>query len=115
MRLTVNTCAWLPQGVNQVLTSYQTFSTRHGPADLFAERRRRVGERQAQALFDVPDRNWTYSLEDCFAGVVLDEGHLAKNPRSHINVAVRWLNAPFVVLAMATPLHSGIGDYLLHG
>jgi SNF2 family DNA or RNA helicase len=95
-----------------VLTSYQTFSVRHGPAALFTWRRKSgMSASGAKALADIPDPKWELSLDGCFRMVVLDEAHLAKNEEAHINVATGWLEASFYVLATATPLHNSIFDF----
>lgn len=96
-----------------ILTSYQTFAGRHGPAALRAWRRSNAGPGRSvdKSLWTVPDRGWPNDLRGCFRAVFLDEAHIAKNEESHMNIAVRWIDCDFNVLTTATPLHSSLYDF----
>jgi hypothetical protein len=114
--------------IRLIVTTPHSFLNRHGPARL---RQSRIVELKASLSkgsisksayehrykdivsgpdFARPSRKWEYDLQGCFAGVIVDEAHLMRNPYSQANITLRWLDAPKVILATATPVWNAVSD-----
>jgi hypothetical protein len=108
-----------------IITTPETFAHRHGPMalsdwrrDQSRQKRKGTGrsfdddftkeeEIHFQKVFTRPDPTWKFDLSGCFSGLIVDEAHGVKSEQAMANMALRWLDAPFVALATATPVTSG--------
>ncbi|KAM5480548.1 hypothetical protein McanMca71_002413 [Microsporum canis] len=97
-----------------VVTSYQSFSSRHGPTSLGRWRRKELGLKlvEIQKLSKTSDKRWPENLCDLFGTVVLDEAHLVKNRETQTASVVLWLEPKFYLLLTATPISNRIEDFL---
>jgi hypothetical protein len=96
-----------------VITSYETFQSRHGPQGR-KDFMKREGIREHVAItgFGTDETTWPADLNGLFEAVLCDEAQYLRNHESAHNVSIGWLNAPFTILASATPIWSSIQDFL---
>jgi hypothetical protein len=96
-----------------IITSLPTLVARHGPPILRGYRINKQGwsaNDATQAMY-VPDADWVHDLSGVFDIVTIDEAHQIKNPDTAAHATVAWLQASFHVLATASVLPNGIGDF----
>ena len=96
-----------------IITSLPTLVARHGPPVLTGYRINKKGwsaNAATQAMHD-PDVDWVHDLSGVFDIVTIDEAHQIKNPDTAAHTTVAWLQASFHVLATASVLPNGIGDF----
>ena len=96
-----------------IISSYTTFSTRHGPS---AIRKKRVNKlhmsnTEADKVQTEADEEFPGNITGCFELVVNDECHLLKSLVADASIAVQWLNAPRYIMISATLIPNGITDW----
>jgi hypothetical protein len=108
-----------------IITTPETFAHRHGPKGVTEWRHNRIREAWTargrprndtfmkeeetylQANFTKPDRDWKYDLSGCFSSLIMDKAQCVKSNLAIANIALRWIDTPFVALTTATPITSG--------
>ncbi|PYI11513.1 putative DNA repair helicase rad5,16 [Aspergillus sclerotiicarbonarius CBS 121057] len=93
-----------------IITSYQTFSYRHGPTAVRAWYTETTEICPDEIL--CPPAKFPFSLDGCFSDVILDEAHILRNPETSQSRAVHWLKADFHLLVTATPIYNSRKDIL---
>ena len=96
-----------------VVSSYSTFTERHGPT---MQRKWRINtsrwsRTQADSNIDNLDPKWPDALDNMFGFVVLDEAHIIKHVSNKTSTCITWLSAAFHILITATPIPNGIEDW----
>jgi hypothetical protein len=59
----------------------------------------------------VQDEDWDFDLKGAFSNVTVDKAHRVKNEDTSAHCVLRWLDAPFYVLATASVLPNSIADF----
>ncbi|UDD59055.1 hypothetical protein AFCA_006473 [Aspergillus flavus] len=95
-------------GRKVVITSYQTFSNRHGSAAAKAWCRRT--HQVYMEDIPTPPNGFPHLLDGCFSDVIVDEGHTLRNSDTSQSRAVHWLKASFYLLLTATPIYNSRED-----
>ncbi|GMG25245.1 unnamed protein product [Aspergillus oryzae] len=95
-------------GRKVVITSYQTFSNRHGSAAAKAWCRRT--HQVYMEDIPTPPNGFPHLLDGCFSDVIVDEGHTLRNSDTSQSRAVHWLKASFYLLLTATPIYKSRED-----
>jgi SNF2 family DNA or RNA helicase len=96
------------RGRTVIITTYETWRSRHGPSALAAWRK---SNKLPGLPAGVCDPTWPSNLSGKFQDVILDEAHLLRNPDSSQSIAVRWLKATFYLCMSATILFNSINDF----
>jgi hypothetical protein len=134
----------IPEGeVRVIFTTPETFRLRHGPKKLYDFRvgraRRQAAAKMrgasdqriieisqklqedidyfARAGFHEPDPTWMWCLDGMFDFGIVDEAHGLRNPDATVNIAIKWLNLPKILLLTATPIWgspASFRGYLVH-
>jgi hypothetical protein len=96
-----------------IVTSYNTWATRHGPQMLLSWRLETLGYTlaQAKAPEKIPDFDCPYLLDDKIDTMWLDEATEIKRPDSPTSLALQWVKPKFTGLATATPGLDRLEDY----
>ena len=96
-----------------VISSYSTFTERHGPSSQkkWHINRCHMSRTAADTVIDDLDPRWPERLDHMFGFVVLDEAHIIKQTSNKTSIAIKWLKAQFHILVTATPIPNGIDDW----
>lgn len=95
-----------------VITSINTFDSRHGPQVLKTWRiKQGVSAAEAQKAYNVPDYDCNLLLKEMFENVIVDEAHSLKRPDGSYSQVIQWLKPRFYLLATATPAMNSIRDW----
>lgn len=92
-----------------VITSYQTLNQRHGPPAVKAWCASK--QMSCSDQLEQPPSDFPFSLQGCFADVILDEAHALRNPLASQSKAVYWLEAQFYLLLSATLIYNSSDDF----
>jgi SNF2 family DNA or RNA helicase len=93
-----------------ILTTYDTFRSRHGPP-AYEKWRRTLGKKAKKNPSLSNMENWPGNLKGLFNDVLLDEGHTVRNHESGLSTAIRWLKAKFHLIISATIFYNSIMDF----
>uniref|UniRef100_A0A093V772 Serine/threonine-protein kinase pakH n=1 Tax=Talaromyces marneffei PM1 TaxID=1077442 RepID=A0A093V772_TALMA len=101
-----------------ILTTYDTFRSRHGPpaVERWLRKQGRKNPMQyspslAVGPSDYKPPGWPGDLEGVFHDVILDEGHTVRNKDSGLSISIRWLQAKFHLIMSGTIFYNSIMDF----
>lgn len=101
-----------------ILTTYDTFRSRHGPPAVerwLRKQGRKYPMQYSPSLAagpcDYKPPGWPGDLEGVFHDVILDEGHTVRNKDSGLSISIRWLRAKFHLIMSGTIFYNSIMDF----